>query len=305
VNDSLNTNNVCGLDIGSNTFSFAEINFSGGHVNIVRDFSVPTRLSEDLKLGGELKPQAVKRGLLTLEKIYSDFNLEKKRIITVATAVLRNTSNPEVFIEPATKILHQKIEILSGADEAMYTNRGAIVGIETKEPWIIVDIGGQSTELSWIESNKQKTISLEFGVVNLTEHFIKNDPPKSDEILALCREIRLTLSKKITNNLKGNILGVAGTATTLGLVNAGIKEWKRDKVHGQLIDKETVKKWTKNIAMATIEERTKRYGVRPGRADVFATGLCILDEIMSYLKRDSFTISANGLRIGIALSLLD
>ncbi|MCP4196366.1 MAG: exopolyphosphatase, partial [Proteobacteria bacterium] len=96
---------ACGLDIGSNTFSFTELRRGDQGPEIVHDLSVPVRLSEGLTDGGELKPAAVMRGLAMLEELGKRFDLRHKPLKVVGTAVLRMAANPEIFTRPAKDIL--------------------------------------------------------------------------------------------------------------------------------------------------------------------------------------------------------
>ncbi len=300
---------VIGLDIGSNTFSCAEIRYtknSANPIELIDDASLPVRLSEGLIEGGRLKPVAVKRGLDALTDLAEQFDIGNKPIRAVATAVLRKTSRPEDFIKPAEEILKTKIEIISGEEEAELTCKGAVCGIPDSPSWIVMDVGGQSTEVGSRGSDGQwHGFSLDFGVVSLTEKFVFNDPPKTEEMASVSNEVRKCLYESLSKDLKGNLLGVAGTATTLGMLSLGAVVWNREKVHGLDMSLEDVMYWKSRISSVTAKERTEKYNIRPLRADVFPSGICIIEEMIRFLGKDRFTISANGLRIGVALSILE
>lgn len=294
-----------GLDIGSNTFSCAEIRRVRSEIELIDDASLPVRLSEGLTPGGRLKPEAVDRGLKALEALVQQFDLRHKPLRSVATAVLRKTSHPEDFLKPAEALLGSKIEIISGDEEARLTCRGAVCGIPTSRPWVVTDVGGQSTEVGWQKADGDwEGLSLDFGVVSLTERFVHQDPPLVEEIVEMGTEIRRVLHASLPVDLSGVLLGVAGTATTLGMLSIGTSVWQREKVHGLEMGLADVSYWKKVIAACTAAERFDRYGIQPLRADVFPSGICIIEEMMRFLKNDGFTISANGLRIGVALSQL-
>ncbi|HUT77054.1 MAG TPA: Ppx/GppA family phosphatase, partial [Polyangia bacterium] len=141
---------VAGLDIGSNTFSCAIVDRVGGDAPVVlRDTSVPVRLSEGLLPGGALLPAAVDRGLRALERLVREFDLRRLPVRAVATAALRITADPESFTRPAAELLGAPIEIVDGLAEALLTVRGALLGLPGRGPTIVLDIGGQSTELCW------------------------------------------------------------------------------------------------------------------------------------------------------------
>jgi exopolyphosphatase/guanosine-5'-triphosphate,3'-diphosphate pyrophosphatase len=296
---------ACGLDIGSNTFSFAELRRSDRGVEVVHDLSVPVRLSEGLIHGAELEPAAVMRGLTLLEKLREQFDLRNKPLRVVGTAVLRMAANPEIFTGPAKEILGVEVEIISGEQEALLASEGAIFDIPEDGPWIIVDIGGQSTEVCFQDKKGDwHPISLPMGVVGLTQKLFSHDPPTKEEMAALGNEIEPIISRAIPDDLRGRLVGVAGTATTLGLVELTLTTWQREKVHGLEIGKERLSYWLEEMLSMTSSQRTKRYGISPGRSDVFPSGIFILANLITYLNLEVLTISANGLRVGVALRLM-
>jgi exopolyphosphatase/guanosine-5'-triphosphate,3'-diphosphate pyrophosphatase len=296
---------ACGLDIGSNTFSFTELRQSDRGAEVVHDLSVPVRLSEGLVHGGALEPAAVKRGLATLEKLCGQFDLRNKPLRVVGTAVLRMAANPEIFTGPARDILGVEVEIISGEQEALLASEGAIFDIHGQGPWIIVDVGGQSTEVCFQDKEgKWNPVSLPMGVVGLTQKLFFHDPPTRDELAALEDEIAPIISQAIPDQVSGRLVGVAGTATTLGLVELALTTWQREKVHGLEIEKERLGYWLEEMLSMTASQRTKRYGISTWRSDVFPSGLFILKKMLTYLNLGSLTVSANGLRVGVALRLI-
>ncbi len=244
------------------------------------------------------------RGLDALEKLVSKFDLKNKPLRAVATAVLRMTSDPSVFTIPASEILGTNIEILSGRDEAMLGGSGAVLGLGQLNSWIVCDIGGQSTEISWQNKKKTGAVSLPIGAVGLTADYVLADPPLPDEIHTACKHARGIIADQIPPDLHGELIGVAGTATTVAMLDLRLKKWHREKVHGYQMTRKALRSWRDKMASITAAERTKVHGVREGRADVFPAGLSIMDELMNHLDKDKFIASANGLRVGVAMKML-
>ncbi len=297
---------VCGLDIGSNTFSLVEVRQGSFGPEVVEDISLAVRLSEGLTQGGSLKPSAVVRGLMALEELVQKFDLLGKPLRAVGTAALRMAENPEVFVEPAREILGVDIDLISGEEEALLVGRGAIFGLDVDAPFVTVDIGGQSTETCRQEEKGfWQPRSLPIGVIGLTSSFLSSDPPHKDEIDALRSEVRSVISTGIRRDYKGRIIAVAGTATTLGVIDLELGKWQREKIHGFEMSRTRLGFWLDQMLGVSTLERTEKYNIRPGRSDVFPAGLCILDELLEYLGCDTFTISANGLRVGVALLLME
>lgn len=297
---------ACGLDIGSNTFSCVELHERDGAFHVALDASHVTRLSEGLAPSGPLAAGAVQRSLLALEEIAKRFDLRGKPLRAVGTACLRMTSDPRPFLEPAHEILGVEVEVISGAEEASLTSRGAGLGLGVPLPHCIVDVGGQSTEICWREDGPgERSVSLDLGVVSLSARFLGADPPVPSEIDALRAHVRETLREAVPPRLPGALVAVAGTATTLGAAHLGLAAWDRSKVHGLDMQRESLIALGAAVMAAPILERAARFHIHPGRADVFPAGIVILEEVLDHLGRGSFVISANGLRVGVARVLLE
>ena len=269
------------------------------------DDSVGVRLSEGLVTGGPLSTAAIQRGLDTLEQLTLAHNLRSKKVRAVATAVLRKTSDPGPFVDPAEQIVGHPIEIIEGEEEARLTCEGAVAGLPDAVPWIILDIGGQSTEFSWQgKDGRRQSVSIEMGVVGLTEQFLVGDPPASASVDRLRQLVRRVIEKSVPAGIDGELLAVAGTASSIAMLDKSLVKWQREEIHGARISSAALSRWMGVMASVSSHERQHVYGVRPVRADVFPAGICILEEALRFLKLDGFTVSATGLRLGVALSIL-
>jgi exopolyphosphatase/guanosine-5'-triphosphate,3'-diphosphate pyrophosphatase len=297
---------VAGLDLGSNTFSCAIVGVGADGVPaVLRDTSVPVRLSEGLLPGGPLLPAAVGRGLRTLERLVADFGLRGLPARAVATAALRMAADPATFTGPASAILGAPIEIIDGIAEALLTVRGALLGLPDRGPWIVLDIGGQSTELCWSAPGGEWTpVSVPLGVVGLTAAHLAHDPARPEELAELGDDVSAALERSVPRDLPGALVAVAGTATTLAWLESGQGRWDRRLIHGKGLSRERASIWLGRMLEHDAAGRTERFGVGAGRADVFPAGLVILDRVLGHLGREDFVVSANGLRVGAALSIL-
>ncbi len=297
---------VFGLDIGSNTFSLCEVAGNAGRIEVIQDFSIAARLSEGATPGSALKPAAVARALTVLEQLVNEYQLKSKPLHVVGTAVLRMVQQPEVFTEPAAEILGCPITILTGEQEAEMVSSGAVIGLAKPGPWIVVDVGGQSTEFHWREANQRsRPLSLPHGVVGTTAAFLSGDPPTMGEIRTLREHFRSVLHEHLPPGIEGTLLCVAGTATALGSLELGHLDWQPQQVHGSRISRQRLEFWLERMLESNSAERTSRYGIGARRADIFPAGLSILAEILDHLGRDALTVSVNGLRVGAALALLN
>ncbi|MFO8070553.1 MAG: hypothetical protein R6V85_01645 [Polyangia bacterium] len=298
---------VCGLDLGSNTFSFSLVDRgANGRFEVVRDGSIPCRLSEGLALDGALHPPAVARCLAVIGRIAARLDLGERPTRAVATQALRMTADPSPFTEPAERLLGVPVEIIDPVTEARMACRGALVGLDPSGPFATVDVGGQSTEVSWgTDPGSTEVRSLPIGAVGLTASHLGDDPPGREQMKEMRVEIRAALDEELPDRLDGSLVALAGTATTLAMLQLGSKSWRRDSVHGLEIERSDLLRWLDRMLAVDSQRRTVEYGIRPGRADVFPAGLAVLDEILDHTGRDRLTISANGLRVGAALTLIE
>ncbi|MBN2525371.1 MAG: hypothetical protein JXR76_03190 [Deltaproteobacteria bacterium] len=296
-----------GLDIGSNTVSCTQLQlYANGLIRIRRDKSFPVRLSEGLIPNGPLNAEAVKRGLEAIERIARKFDYHKAKSRAVATAVLRMASNPQVFTEPASKILGTPVEVIDGIEEARYTSIGAVFGLPKRDDWVILDIGGQSTEISsGSVDGAWQSVSMPLGVVQITEQFFNSETPSAVEQDLARAAVQRLLEEHVPKTIYGRLVCVGGTPTTLGKLVHRMEKWDREMVHGSVVTLADTQKWMDISASVDVPTRIKEYGMKPMRADVFPAGALILDQILQHLNMDSFTVSANGLRVGLALTLLD
>ena len=297
-----------GLDIGSNTVSCVLVEKKGDSYVVLKDRSIATRICESLETEGKLKPAAIMRTLLAIEKIADEFDMAYTPFRVVATEALRIAANREDFTSQASEILGAGVEVIDSKTEALLTVSGATMDFDKNSKWIVVDIGGRSTEICWHSdelSEVWETTSIPMGVVSLTSEFLLSDPPDPSEFESLKQYVHKQLSAHVPKELTGEVVSVAGTATTLGSIDLGLTGWQREKVHCTRIHKERLSYWLGIMSRITTEERVKKYEVHRGRADVFPSGLCTLQAVLEHLNRDSFIVSASGLRVGVALSLLE
>jgi exopolyphosphatase/guanosine-5'-triphosphate,3'-diphosphate pyrophosphatase len=295
-----------GIDLGSNTFSLAAVESAGGGFAVVQDASLAVRLSEGLAPGGRLAPAAVARCLATLRDVAPRFGVPGVAVRAVGTQALRMAADPGTFTHPAREILGTDVEIIDGAEEARLVFRGGTLGLPGDGPVIVVDIGGQSTELCWRDAaGELRTASAPIGVVGLTERFLAADPPPPAAIAALARHAEDAVAAAFPATIEGEVIGVAGTATSLGALEACPGTWRRDAVDGRVVARERLRHWLGVMTGISAAERTRRFGIGDSRADVFPAGLVLLDAVLARLGRDEMRVSVNGLRVGAALSVLE
>lgn len=298
---------VAVVDCGTNTTRL--LITSGPEPAAVR-LSEITRLGRGVDAAGRLDPSAVERTLECLRKYRRAIDGHNPTAVrVVATSAVRDASNRLDFLEPAEEILGAAPEVLSGREEAEAAFRGAVSDLDPAGgPYLVADIGGGSTELSFGERHCTDALSLEIGSVRLTEKYIDHDPPLPEELSACLSvtELHLDDAVRATPALAGpcRLVGVAGTITTVAAVELGLATYDRDRVHHFRLSKDAAEDVFRTLATEALADRVHNPGLHPGRADVIVAGVCILVRIMRYFDFDECLVSEADLLDGLALSLL-
>ncbi len=270
-----------------------------------------TRLGRGVDAAGRLDPSAVERTLECLQdyRCHIDgYNPTAVRVI--ATSAVRDASNRSEFLEPAEAILQAAPEVLSGREEAETAFRGAVSDLDPSGgPYLVVDIGGGSTELSFGGEHCADALSLDIGSVRLTEKYIHHDPPLPEELSACLSvtELHLDDALRAIPALGGpcRLVGVAGTITTVAAVELGLADYDRDRIHHYRLSKDAAEDVFRTLATEALADRVHNPGLHPGRADVIVAGVCILVRIMRCFDFDECLVSEADLLDGLALALLE
>ncbi|MXY09077.1 MAG: Ppx/GppA family phosphatase [Acidimicrobiaceae bacterium] len=299
---------VAVVDCGTNT---TRLLITDGRGPAAERRSEITRLGRGVDASGHLEAAAVERTLACLRDYREAIDRHNPSAVRViATSAVRDAANRSEFLEPAESILEAAPEVLSGREEADMSFRGAVSELDQFDgPFLVVDIGGGSTELSYGVRHCTDALSLDIGSVRLTEKYVHHDPPRPEELSACLSvtELHLDDAVRAIPALSGEcrLVGVAGTITTVAAVELGLATYDRDRVHHFRLSKEAAEDVFRTLATEALADRVHNPGLHPGRADVIVAGTCILVRIMRYFDFDECLVSEADLLDGLALSLLE
>ena len=299
---------VAVVDCGTNT---TRLLVTDGQGPAAERRSVITRLGRGVDASGRLDPDAVERTLQCLRDYREAIDRHNPAAVRViATSAVRDAVNRSEFLQPAEEILEAAPEVLSGHEEANLSFQGAVRELDPAAgPFLVVDIGGGSTELSYGALHCTDALSLDIGSVRLTEKYIHHDPPQPEELSACLTvtELHLDDAVRAVPALGGpcRLVGVAGTITTVAAVELGLTTYDRDRLHHFRLSKDAAEDVFRTLATEKLAERVHNPGLHPGRADVIVAGVCILVRIMRYFDFDECLVSESDLLDGLALSLLE
>jgi exopolyphosphatase/guanosine-5'-triphosphate,3'-diphosphate pyrophosphatase len=292
------------IDIGTNTILMLIADKDDdGKLSVISDEHSIARLGECVDKTKMINENAIGRAQDILEKyrsIIEENKVEKIRI--VGTSSLRDAKNSRGVIAKLEEVIGSKIDTISGIEEAELSFLGAI---EDKEPSVVIDIGGGSTEIIYgKENNLIERNSLDIGAVRITERIFGEHPPKDIRITQAQDILKKELQKNIKLKYSGKYYAVAGTPTTLAAIVQNLAEYDDEKVNGyELSIFETENIFNQFLSM-NVEEIVKKYKIHPKRADVITAGTLILMTIMDFFSIESVIVSSHGLRYGVMKKLI-
>jgi exopolyphosphatase/guanosine-5'-triphosphate,3'-diphosphate pyrophosphatase len=226
-----------------------------------------------------------------------------ERVLAVATSAARRAEDaPSLFgiVERETGL---RVRIIQGEEEARLTWAGAFAGLpDPTGNRAVVDLGGGSTEIATGDSRQLSSrISLELGSVRLTESFLEGgvSPANPSQLQHLDEQVTRALAPLDSLPAPDLLVAVAGTATTLCAMDAGLDHWNREKVHGRPLSIDALWTWRARLARADLAERRLLASVSPERAPFLVAGATVLARICSRLGLNELVASDGGVRHGL------
>ena len=268
-----------------------------------------TRLGQGVDASGRLAPEAIERTLEVLREyrgVIERHGVTKTRM--TATSAARDAVNRDDFFHAAREIVGVDAELLSGEDEGRLSFMGATAELSAADgPFLVVDIGGGSTEFSYGLTDCEYARSLDIGCVRLTEKYIAHDPPRPEELVA-CLSLVETYVDDVARECPALtearcFVGLAGTVSTTAAVELGLAEYDRDRVHHFVLTRGAVEDVFRTLATETRAERLGNPGLEAARADVIVGGLCVLVQIMRQLDLEECLVSESDILDGLVMSL--
>ena len=272
---------LASIDLGSNStrLLIAEVNDQG--LNVLTRMHIVTKMSEKIEQTGEISTEAFKRvnsALRNFKKLLIENDVDD--VFVVGTAALRDAKNSDEIIENIRKKYDFEVEVLSGHEEGITTSIGVLHFMENSENFLIIDIGGRSTEFVYEFENKIISKSLNLGVVTLSEKYFSHLPISKE----LTDEAKLKIETELSHldiKDKRNVIGVSGTALSLGSIFLNQQNFNEEELHEITIDIDNVKKINNRLLkMSEAEIITKFKGIDPKRAATITSGVFLLDIIL-------------------------
>jgi exopolyphosphatase/guanosine-5'-triphosphate,3'-diphosphate pyrophosphatase len=296
--------NVAAIDIGTNSIRLLVTDAEGRQ--LTREMNI-TRLGQDVDRTGVLADAAIERSLRVLEQ-YGELirSFKAERVRATATSAARDAGNREQFFGPAERALGVRPECIPGEEEARLSFQGATYELTPDQgPFLVVDIGGGSTEFILGTRAPEQLISVDMGCVRMSERHLRTDPPTKEELEACCADVRRTLGEvRAALDVKRakRMIGLAGTVTALGYLELGLKHYDPVQTHHMLLSRAAVERMFRQLA--ELDDAGRRAVLaEPKRSGVIVAGSALLLTILREFEIDEFLVSETDILDGLAASL--
>ncbi len=300
---------VAAFDCGTNSLRLLIADLdpgTGEAVEHVREMRI-VRLGQGVDRTGRISEESMERAFTALDEfamLLAEYHPDVTRFC--ATSAARDAENAAEFTEAVLARIGVAPEVIDGDAEARASYDGATRALVAghPEPFLVLDIGGGSTELILGGADGVTTAhSLDIGSVRLTERHLHADPPTGEQIAAARADIDAALDTcRVDPGLAGTVIGVAGTVTTVAAGVLALEAYDRSRVHLAELDVGAVRGTIDALVAMTVAERRALGYMHPGRADVIAAGALILERILERTNVGTVTVSESDILDGIAWS---
>lgn len=289
-------NVITAIDLGSN--SFRVLQYDCNAKKQVDQYEIAVGLADGLQQTGEISQEAIGRVLKAIEESISKIGYDPSKAIAVTTQAMRAAKNSAQVIDTIDQKSGIKFNIIDPEKEAMLTLLAMQTALEREqiksEDFLLLDIGGGSTELIIFQNAKETIVSFPFGIVTLAQSSQKEKDFKSLE-----KEIRNFIEKKSIEN--STFVATAGTPTTLAALKCGLnyKTYDKEIINGTTLNLEEITCFKEELRALSKEELIERVG--SGRDDFIDTGIMIFSLFYKILNKESSIVFDDGLREGVAI----
>jgi exopolyphosphatase/guanosine-5'-triphosphate,3'-diphosphate pyrophosphatase len=340
---------VAAVDCGTNSLRLliADVNSQAGELtDVIRRMEI-VRLGQGVDATGRLAPDALARTFRVLEE-YAEAvrNASAASVRMAATSATRDAANAAEFVRGVTGILGVAPEVLSGHEEACLSFTGATAELaaarptapaehrgepsggaspsgeaspdggaspsgDTPPPYLVVDIGGGSTEFVLGAdqpgaAEPVAALSVNIGCVRMTERHLRGDPPTAGEISAATADIDAaldTVAAEVPAASARTLIGLAGSVTTVAGIALGLPAYDPGRIHHARIPAGQVHAVTRDLLGQTRQQRGQIGVMHPGRIDVIGAGALVLDRVLDRFGFADVVASEHDILDGLAWSM--
>ncbi|WP_432188239.1 exopolyphosphatase [Streptomyces sp. Tue6028] len=309
---------VAAIDCGTNSIRLLVADadpHTGELVELDRRMTI-VRLGQGVDRTGRLAPEALERTFAACRDYAALIKeLGAQRLRFVATSASRDAENRDEFVRGVLDILGVEPEVITGDQEAEFSFTGATKELTGRDdlarPFLVVDIGGGSTELVVGEEHVRAARSVDIGCVRMTERHLVHegavsDPPTPAQVEAIRADIEAALDlaeRTVPLREAHTLVGLAGSVTTVSAIAQNLPEYDSAAIHHSRVSYDKVREITEWLLASTHAERAAIPSMHPGRVDVIASGALVLLSIMERIGAREVVVSEHDILDGIAWSV--
>lgn len=302
--------NIASIDIGTNTvlLLIAEVYPKQVSLNPLLNVHRMPRLGKGVKPGVPITDEKI----IELKNILKEYiqickNYDAYKVIVTATNVFRIASNSIHICREIESEMDLKINVVSGDQEAILSFLGATSGIQNNHEFLVIDIGGGSTEvISGSRSNVSFRKSFQIGAVSSTEQYFHHDPPEQDQITELEKYLN-SLFEELKFISSGNYMpiAIAGTPTTLACIKHKLHNFDEKVIEFSSLSKSELAVIISELSKMTSRQINDKWkNIMRGRSDIILAGSIILLNLMKLMKLDEVYTSSRGIRYGAVIKYI-
>ncbi|PUE63860.1 Ppx/GppA phosphatase family protein [Arcobacter caeni] len=291
------------IDLGSN--SFRVLKYDCKNHKIISEYNEVVGMADGLVDTGLISKEAIQRVIVAILHSIEVIKYNPQDAICVTTAAMRNASNSEEILKYLSQEVKTNFSIIDGKEEARLTLLAVKYALKREkinsDKFVLLDIGGGSTEIIINTNNSYKAHSFDFGIVTLTQRFLNHDDLKNDlENKKL--EIKLFLNSLNIDFKDYSFVATAGTPTTIAAIKLGqdFFSYDRNIVNGTIVNLEDMINCLNIFKNSSKEDIVKLVG--RGRVDFIEVGIYIYKMIFEVLEKDESIVLDDGLREGVAIN---
>ncbi|MEU8683837.1 Ppx/GppA phosphatase family protein [Streptomyces sp. NPDC048611] len=306
---------VAAIDCGTNSIRLlvADADPATGELKDLDRRMQIVRLGQGVDRTGRLAPEALERTFAACREYAAVIKgLGAEAVRFVATSASRDAENRDDFVRGVVDILGVEPEVITGDQEAEFSFNGATKELtgraDHERPFLVVDIGGGSTEFVLGSDAVRAARSVDVGCVRMTERHLVHggeisDPPTEGQIAAIKADVSAALDRAeetVPLREAATLVGLAGSVTTVAAIALGLDQYDSEAIHHSRIPLATVREVTGRLLSSNHAERAAIPVMHPGRVDVIAAGALVLLSIMERSGAQEVVVSEHDILDGIA-----
>jgi exopolyphosphatase/guanosine-5'-triphosphate,3'-diphosphate pyrophosphatase len=300
---------VAAVDCGTNSIRLLIADITGDNFKEVLRTMEIVRLGQGVDQNKAFNPDAIDRTLNAV-RLFKDQIASKgvEKIRFCATSATRDATNRNLFIDGVRDILGIEVEVIPGEEEAELSFIGATKELrQSDSPFLVVDIGGGSTEFVFGSEKVDFAKSVNIGCVRMSERHLNTQPPSMAQIAQAIVDIDIAIAQAaavVPITTAKTLVAVAGTATTVAAAALELNDYDRHMIHLSRISASNVHKVAASFQSMNKDQIASLGFMHPGRVDVITAGSLVLSRIMAATGASEFVASESDILDGMAWSLI-